>query len=253
MRSRSRSGGMAHVASLCVLVFGLSLVALRPSTARAQMGGGAVHGMVMVDDLEVVLTTAEHPLSWDMLAWVGGDWNRLWIKSEGEALLGEPAVEGELQLLYSRLIDPYFELQVGVRGDLHAEPTGRAGRAHLTVGLEGLMPYFFEVELAAFVSHRGDVSGRFGISHDLFVTQRLIGETSLELNVAVQEVPEFGVGPGLNDFELGFRLRYEIIREVAPYVGLSWQQLFGRTAELARSAGRRPTELSIVAGLRLWI
>ncbi len=120
------------------------------------------------------------------------------------------------------------------------------------VGFEGLAPYWFEMEPAVFVSQDGDISARVTTTYDMFVTQRLIAQPRIEVNAAVQEVPEFGVGSGLNDLDLGFRLRYEIRREYAPYIGVSWQRRFAGTADLARLAGATVSDLAAVGGLRVW-
>ena len=120
------------------------------------------------------------------------------------------------------------------------------------VGLEGLAPYFFEVEPALFVSYKGDVSARFTGSYDLLLTQRLVAQPRLETNVAVQRVEDWGVGAGLNDIELGLRLRYEIRREIAPYVGVNWTQRYGAAADFARAEGGSASEANVVFGIRLW-
>ena len=147
------------------------------------------------------------------------------------ALAGE--VEG--QALYSRLITSYFEAQAGVRVDTEFGDGDLRARPHLVVGLEGLAPYFFEVEPALFVSTKGDVSARFTGSYDLLLTQRLLAQPRLETNVAVQRVEDWSVGAGLNDIELGLRLRYEIRREIAPYVGVNWTTRYGEAADFARA------------------
>lgn len=165
----------------------------------------------------------------------------------------DPEVDGEAQLLYSRLIAPFWEVQVGLRGDLAAaEGQSTQGRGHLVLGLEGLAPYWFEVEPAIFVSHEGDVSARLRATYDLFITQRLIAHPSFEMNVAIQSVPEFGVGAGFNDIELALRLGYQLAREFTPYVGVAWNQAFAETARLRRAAGTSASDLQGVAGLRFW-
>ena len=245
-----------RVARLFSRLFALLLVTvttLSAEPARAQMmGGPSIHGMLLVEELEYGLNGGTNPVTWDVTSWVGGDWNRIWFKSEGEMPTADLGVEGEAQLLYSRLITPFWELQVGVRGDLVAESGSALGRGLLVVGLEGLAPYWFEIEPAIFVSHRGNVSARLRATHDLFVSQRLIAQSSFEANVADQSVPEFGVGAGFNGIELGLRLRYELAREFAPYVGVSWKQTFAQTARLRRDAGQGSSDLRGVLGIRFW-
>ena len=125
-------------------------------------------------------------------------------------------------------------------------------RGLLAVGVEGLAPYWFDVEATAFVSHRGDVSFRATSTYDMFVTQRLIFQPRAEVNVAVQEVSDFGVGSGLNDLGLSWRLRYELHRKFAPYLGLSWTRKFAGAADMARDAGASVSDVSLVGGLRVW-
>jgi copper resistance protein B len=139
---------------------------------------------------------------------------------------------------------------VGGRGDLVVDAESEQGRGFLVIGLEGLAPYFFELEPALFVSHRGDVSLRLEGSIELFITQRLVVQPSLETNIAIQEVPEFGVGAGLNDLELELRLRYEISRKFAPYIGFSWKTTFFDTADLREAAGTDTCSVAAVAGIR---
>ena len=245
-----------RVARLFSRLYSLLLVTvatLSAEPARAQMmGEPSIHGMFRAEELEYGFNGGTNPVTWDASSWLGGDWNRIWFKSEGEMPTADLGVESEAQLLYSRLITPFWEFQVGVRGDLVAESGSTQGRGLLVVGLEGLAPYWFEIEPALFVSHEGDVSARLRATHDLFVTQRLIAQSSVETNGAVQSVPAFGVGSGFNDIELGLRLRYELARELAPYVGVSWRQTFAKTARLRRDAGQGSSDLQGVAGIRFW-
>lgn len=229
----------------------LALLIMCTSSLTSAEEGTGLYGLFLLDQAEYGFGGANNPLSWDLTSWVGGDWNRIWLKSEGELPSDGSSVSGEAQLLYSRLIAPFWEVQVGVRGDLLAQDQTQ-GRGHLVVGLEGMVPYLFEIEPTLFISQRGDVSMRVRATHDLFVTQRLIAQSSAEVNIAVQSVPEFGVGQGLGDLEVGLRLRYEFAREFAPYVGVSYEQSFFETAELRQAEGETPQTILGVAGLRLW-
>ncbi len=125
-------------------------------------------------------------------------------------------------------------------------------RVQAVIGLQGLAPYWFELEPSVFVSQDGDVSARLTATYDMFVTQRLIAEPRIEANAALQDVPDFGVGSGLNDLELGFRLRYELRREYAPYLGVNWVRRFAGAADLARQAGEAVSDVSLVGGIRAW-
>ncbi len=217
------------------------------SSAFAQ----GIYAKTLVDQLEYAFNDNNNPVNWNLTSWVGGDWNRLWLKSDGEISTQEKEIEGEVQVLYSRLISPFWELQFGLRGDLEIGENVD-GRGFLVLGLEGLAPYRFEVEPAIFVSQKGDLSARFEFSYDFMITQRLIAMPSFETNLALQSVPEFGVGAGLNDIELEMRLRYEFSRKFAPYIGVSWKRSFFETQDLREVAGLSAGDLQGLAGLRFW-
>ena len=211
-----------------------------------------VFWMLLVEQLEYRLNDGTDSLNWDAVAWVGGDYQRLWIKTEGEVdVADDGGGEAELQLLYGRLISPFWDVQAGLRYDQAFGPDGAPGRAFAVIGIHGLTPYQFEVDASLFVSHEGDVSARFEAEYKLLLTQRLILQPDLEINIAAQQVEEFGVGSGLNDIELGLRLRYEVSRQFAPYVGISWTRKFGQTAEFAREEGESTDNLAVIGGVRL--
>lgn len=211
-----------------------------------------IYTYVSFDELEYVPGAVEEPVEYKGQMWIGGDFDRVWLKARGEqsTLEGEGIIEG--QALYSRTTSAFWNTQVGVRVDHLYGPGPNATRSHLVLGIQGLAPYWFEVESFLFVSHEGDVSARVEASYDLLFTQRLIVEPELELNGAVQSVPQFGIGSGLSDLELGARVRYELVREFAPYVGISWVRLFGGTADMARGVGASVSDANFVAGLRWW-
>ncbi len=213
-----------------------------------QHHGGQNFSQVLLNLAEYQFRNGRDGYRWDGEAWFGGDINRLFIKSEGEGAFRKGIESAEVQALYSRTIGPYFNLQAGVRQDLGPSPK----RTYATVGLQGLAPGFFELEGAVFLSNKGDVLGRLGGYYDQRITQRLILQPRAELNFAAQDVPENRIGSGLSNAELGLRLRYEIRREFAPYVGVSWDRRFGDTARYARADGDRATSKSIVAGVRVW-
>ena len=216
-------------------------------TLRREHGGNTL-SMVMFNLAEVQLREGRDGYRWDGEGWFGGDIDRLVIKSEGSGGFGEGPDDAEVQALYSRAIGPYFNLQAGLRYDFTPNPS----RTYATIGVEGLAPYWFEVEGALFLSDKGDVLGRLEGYYDQRITQRLILQPRAELNLAAQDVPENGIGAGLSDIELGLRLRYEIAREFAPYVGVSWDRKLGDTADFARAAGEDPSSTSVVLGVRVW-
>lgn len=211
-----------------------------------------VFWLVLVDELEYRFNDGTDALNWDAIAWVGGDYQRLWIETEGEiGVAGDGSGEAELQVLYGRLVSPFWDFQAGLRYDQVFGPGRDPGRAFAVIGIQGLAPYLFEIDASLFISEDGDVSARFETEYQFLLTQRLILQPELEVNVAAQQVEEFGVGSGLNDIELSLRLRYEVSRQFAPYVGVSWTRKFGQTAEFAREEGESTDNFAVVGGLRL--
>lgn len=220
------------------------------AAARRQLRlehGGAATSQVMANLLEYRSGSGEEGYHWEGEAWFGGDLHRLVLKTEGEGARGEGVTDAEVQALYSRPIGPYFDLQAGVRRDI--EPRARTYGA---LGVEGLAPYWFEVEAAVFLSTEGDILGRVGSSYDLRLTQKLTLQPRVELNWAAQDIAETHTGSGISDAEFGLRLRYEIRREFAPYIGVSHERKFGRSADFARAAGEDVKATSFVVGLRAW-
>ena len=184
---------------------------------------------------------------WDIQGYYGGDIDKIWFKSEGEGSFGEPVEGAEVQALWSRAIAPFFDLQTGVRQDL----TGPE-RTHAVIGIQGIAPYQFEVDVAAFVSNKGDVTARFEGELDQRITQRLILQPRAEIALSAQDIPELGIGSGLDRIEAGLRLRYEFAREFAPYVGVSQEWRIGQSADFARAAGEDASVTNYVVGLRFW-
>ena len=215
---------------------------------RKEHGAGAAY-YVLADRLEYQSNDGSPTLLFDGQGWWGSDSNRLWIKSEIEYdFSADRFEEAELQALWSRPIARYFDVQAGVRHDFQSG----AERTFGVIGVQGLAPYWFEIDAAIFVSGQGDVSARIEAEYDLLITQRLIAQPRSELNFAAQDVAALGIGSGLSTAELGLRLRYEIKRELAPYVGVNWERSVGDTADFARAAGDNPGAVSLVAGVRLW-
>ena len=217
-------------------------------TAMMHEQGGQSFAQVMFNLAEVQVRQGRDGYRWDGEAWFGGDINRLTIKSEGEGVFRRGVESAEIQALYSRAIGPYFNLQAGIRHDFQPSPS----RTYATIGFEGLAPYWFEVEGAAFLSDKGDVLGRLEGYYDQRLTQRLVLQPRVELNLSAQDIPENRIGSGLVDAELGLRLRYEITRQFAPYIGVSYEAKTGKTADYARADGEDPTTTSLVAGVRIW-
>jgi copper resistance protein B len=214
---------------------------------RREHGGSRV-AMLLLNLAEYQVRSQRDGYRWDGEGWFGSDINRVVVKSEGEGAVGNGVDDAELQLVYSRAISPYFDLQGGVRYDFEPNPS----RTYGTIGFEGLAPYWLEVEGALFLSERADLLARLEGYYDQPITQRLIVQPRAEFNFAAQDVRENGIGSGLSDVELGLRLRYEIRREFAPYIGVSWQRKIGDTATFARREGERVSSTSLVLGIRIW-
>lgn len=211
-------------------------------------------GFLLVDQLEYRMKdSADDTMRWDVQGWYGGDYNRLWMKTEGEwRTVGERGGEAEVQALYSRLIAPFWDFQVGLRYDQYSGAGFDRSRGFAVIGVQGLARYRFELEPSLFISQDGDVSARLTATYDILLTQRLVLQPRLDFDAAVQSVEKFGVGEGVNSLGLGLRLRYEIRREFAPYVGVHWLSRFGETADIARRGGGRADDLAMVFGVRLF-
>lgn len=205
---------------------------------------------VMAERLEAAAVRPSD-LSFDLMGWYGGSSRRLWIRAEGNVDASSGSGDGQLEALYGKLISPFFDALIGVRVD-HRWGEESASRALLAVGIEGIAPNWFHVEATAFLSQNADVSAQVTTTYDLLLSQRVVFEPRLEFNAALSEAPEFGLGAGLTNVELGGRLRYEITRKFAPYVGVNWEQRFGRTADYARQDGEAVRQARVVAGLRAW-
>ncbi len=230
-----------------VLLLAATTLTWGPGLAPAAEEESSILTFIEADQLEY-RAGREDTFSWEAQGWVGGGYNKIWFKTQGDDPINGSAENAEFQVLYSRAMTAYWDLQVGGRYDAEPHPT----RGFAVLGIQGLAPYFFEVDAAAFVSHKGDVSARLEAEYELLLTQRLIAKPSAELNFAVQEVKELGIGSGLSDVELGLRLRYEIVREIAPYIGVSWERKVGPTANFARRRGEDVSDAAFVAGVRFW-
>ena len=241
-----------------LLLVGFLAALARPAAAQGigleelkEMMSWGTGSLILFDKLEYAPQAAGRPVSLDAVGWYGGAYDRLWFRAEGEQLTTQSVGEAEAQLFYGRLITPYWDALAGVRVDQRWG--GESGtRVHLAAGLTGLAPLRFEFSPTLFLSQDGDLSARLEAEYQVLITQRLVAAPEIELNAALQDVPGWGLGRGLNDVELGLRLRYEIVREVAPYVGVSWLRRVGGTADWARAEGEAASETLIVVGVRLW-
>jgi copper resistance protein B len=214
-----------------------------------------LHGFLLTELLEYRANSAgPNAFVWDFVGWFGGDYNRLWVKTEGRQDLSDGnRGEGDLQLLYGRLIAPFWDLQLGVREKFNLGSGLRDNtRTYAVIGLQGLAPGNFDVEPAIYVSDRGEVSAELTVSADLYLTQRLVLQPRFQGEVSVQGDDRFGTGSGVAETDIGLRLRYEIRREIAPYIGVSWLKQYGETARISRQQGETSDTVALVLGLRLW-
>jgi len=207
---------------------------------------------VLSEVLEYAPQERERPVLFDLLGWVGGSTHRLWFKADGSAATRGRAVHGEYQVLYGRLVAPFWDAQIGLRADARSSAAPSASRVGAVLGFQGLAPGWFELEPSLFVTTTGAISLDLTASYDLYLTQRLVLQPRLESSMSSRDEPEFGIGKGLSGTSFGVRARYEFRREFAPYVGIVFEREFGRSAELARLAGGSAGSTLLVSGLRLW-
>lgn len=187
---------------------------------------------------------------WDVQGWIGEDYNKLYLKSEGELLLEDShsVEEADLELLYSRALAKFWDVQVGLRQDLRPRPQ----RTFAALGIQGLASYWFEVDATAYLSEDGDLSAALEAEYEVMLTQRLHVIPRLEMGLSLQDVPEYEQWQGITDLTLGARLRYQISRKLAPYVGVTWHRKIGETAHNLKKAGEDVDGLGAVAGVRFW-
>ncbi|MDI1328214.1 MAG: copper resistance protein B [Brevundimonas sp.] len=221
------------------------------AAARAQLRiehGDARTTAVIIDQLEAAFGDDEDGYAWDAQGWTGGDINRLWWKSEGEGSFGGEVEEAEIQALYSRAFRPFFDFQTGLRQTYRPE----GDRTDLVVGIQGLAPYWFEVDAAAFLSNKGELTARGEAEYDQRITNRWILQPRAEVVLSAEDIPELRIGSGLSSLQIGARLRYEFRREFAPYVGVEWTRSFGETADFLEADGRSSEDTRLVVGIRAW-
>lgn len=192
-----------------------------------------------------VSTKGEADFDWDAQGWVGGDENRLWVKTTGNLQRQGPD-RSDLQALYSHAISEFWDVQAGVR-----QTFAPGARTSAALGIQGLAPYLFEVDAAGFLADDGHLSAQLEASYELTLTQRIFAEPFATVRLAAKADPKLREGSGVTDTETGLRLRYEFSRKVAPYIGVSWQQRYGETKRLWTAAGGEAQETSFRAGLRL--
>ena len=230
-------------------------LAFMPAAAGAQdvdHGGHAVHDrainfQVLFDQLEWQFVHGETGSRWDSRAWVGGDRNRLWIRTEGDAVDGV-STPRKRRCCSAAPFSRWWDVVAGVRFDARPAPS----HTWFAIGIQGMAPQFLDVQATAFVGQSGHVAARLEVEHDLLITQRLVLQPLVELSLSGADDPDRGIAAGLTTGEVGFRFRYEIRRELAPYAGVVWhKKLFG-TGDAARERGEDAGGWHLVSGLRVW-
>jgi len=211
------------------------------------MNDAAALGKVMLDQLELGAGERATQGAWDAEAWYGTDYDKLWLKSEGDWVSGFPA-QGRHEVLWDRAILRWWDAQLGMRYDLGQGPT----RGWVALGLQGLAPYGYPLEATLYVGDAGRTAARFRAEHDFLFTQRLILQPQLQTDLYGRSDVSRELGAGLSDLQLSVRLRYEIRREVAPYFGAAWRREFGASARLLSARGRTADSLQWIAGARIW-
>jgi len=212
-----------------------------------------VFGQILFDRLEYQRDDNDEIALWDAQAWVGKDRKRLWIETEGETDLSSESGDIEnFDVQYSYRLDPFWDIQTGMGIQSTFGPSPNNERYSAIIGLQGLAPYWFEVDTNLRVTDDGDVSYDLEAEYDWLLTQRLILQGRGETLVAFSDVEEWGVGTGINNIGLGLRLRYEFSREFAPYIGVAYTRYLGNTKDLRESEGEDVESSSFVAGVRWW-
>lgn len=214
---------------------------------REEHGGMPAHKL-LVERAEARFGKDRQSYLLDAQGWFGGDIDKLWLKAELEGEWGERPGHAEVQALWSHAIGPWFDVQAGLRFDPQPGPN----RTHLVVGIQGLAPYWWEVDGALFLSAKGEVTARVEAEHDVRVTQKLILQPRAELMLSAQDIGELGIGAGLGEGSLGVRMRYQLSPLVAPFVGIEYERAFGATADLREAGGERRGGINLLAGIRWW-
>jgi len=223
------------------LLLSMVLVSVLTSSSFASMADDPLRATFMLDNFEYQFND-EKSLSWDAYAYIGYDLNKIYIYTEGEKADGESSVS-ENQLLYSKAILPYWDIQGGIAYDKNENASKTWG----VLALSGLAPYFFETRATLLIAEDGNIGFRASAEYEALITQKLILSPSLELTAYTKDSEEMGVGAGFSNLTLGARVRYEIKREFAPYIGLEWSKNFANTDKITSLNSAYAT-----VGLRTW-
>ncbi|MBN8893392.1 MAG: copper resistance protein B [Rhodanobacter sp.] len=211
------------------------------------MHGSAPFGMLLIDQLEAFHGRDANGQSWEAQGWYGNDEDKLWIRTEGERSRGK-LDDGDLEAFWNHNIATFWSTQLGGRQDLGVGPK----RTWAAFGVQGLAPYWFELEATGYVGASGRTAARLRAEYELLFTQRLILQPEAEINLYGRNDPQRRIGSGVSDVQFGLRLRYEIRRQFAPYIGVNWVRRLGTSADYARQDHQPVLDRQIVAGVRIW-
>lgn len=218
-----------------------------PDVKGHEVHDKALNSFWLIDQLEYQDASDASVLNWDMSGWIGGDIDRLWLRSEGERSNGHTE-KAEVQALWGHAIGPWWDLVSGLRQDFQPG----SPQTWAAFGVQGLALYNFETQATAFFGENGQNALRLEGEYDILLTNRLILQPSAEANVYSRNDPARRIGSGLANTEVGLRLRYEIVPEFAPYLGVTWSSSYGNTADYTGEDGEKRSEARFVAGVRLW-
>ena len=218
-----------------------------PSGGMHSMHGDSLQSFVQFNRLEGYSGDGPGGMAWEGQAWVGGDIHKLWLRSEGERAGGH--TEGaDLEVLYGRAVAPWWDFVVGMRHDFQPGPA----QDFVALGVQGLAPYKFEVAATAYIGESGQTAARLEVEYELLLTNRLVLQPLVEFEAHGKSDARRGIGSGLSSIEAGLRLRYEVTRQFAPYLGIVREQALGRTADFARAGDEPAIDTRWVAGVRFW-
>jgi copper resistance protein B len=203
--------------------------------------------MLLIDQLEALHSRGVNGQRWEAQGWYGNDENKLWVRTEGTRSRGK-LDDGDVEMLWGHSVAAYWNTQLGVRHDFGSGPS----RDWAAFGVQGLAPYWFEIEATGYVGASGRTAARLRADYEWLFTQRLILQPEFEVNLYGKNDPVRRIGRGISDTQLGLRLRYEIRRQLAPYIGVVWTQRYGATADYARQDRHPVLDRQIVAGVRFW-
>ncbi len=203
---------------------------------------------LMIDEFEQRYGDEEDPIVFDGDLWIGKDINKLWLKADAEYVDSE-VEKSRVQARYSRAVAPYWDFQLGVARDI--KPADET-RDWVVAGFRGLAPYYFDIDTSLFIGKNGRSQLLFDTEYEIMFTQKVVLSPEVKFVFNGKKDEALGQGAGLSSIEAGLRLRYEIVREFAPYIGINWEGVFGDTADYAEAAGGETSDTQFVVGIRAW-